>query len=1101
MSSTSGFSSADLDAVIAEFLEAEEAGEPIAPDELLARHPEFAEPLREFLADRDALRSAARPLAEAVMSRRPVADNIRYFGDYELLEEIARGGMGVVYKARQTSLNRMVAVKMILAGSLASEVDVQRFQTEAQAAARLQHPNIVSVHEVGRHQGQSYFSMDFVEGRNLAEIARDNPLPARRAAEYVAQIADAVQYAHEQGTLHRDLKPSNVLIDKDNRIRITDFGLALTADADTQLTKTGQALGTPAYMPPEQAQGKRGLIGPASDIYSLGAILYELVTGRPPFRGESPVETMRQSIESEPLSPRLLNPAVPRDVETICLKSLEKEPHRRFASARHLADDLRRFLNGEPIHARPLGRAARVWRWCRRKPLAAALSIALLLAIVSTLIVLFVANVLINTALDDRTDALARARIDKQAAENSLAAEKRAVAIQNRLNEQLESTLERTQWNAYRLGILLSAKEGEAGNTRAALARLAACRPARLRGFEWHFQVSRFRSPLIAEWTHRMRRPPRPASSTGRAIAEIDGKLHVYDPAQDRVVKQLPVPPHEYAHSISPDGAWVAFIPRRSIRRTIRIHSLAGEQPRPTITLPPGDFVHDVVFSSRGERLLALIEPTAGKPNLAAQRASVRASVIKVWNTATGTIAATYRIAGLPGRRESQYRNPIAADESLHRLLLPTKLVDLATSRTLLKFSEPAEALALNRGATLAAVATRSGKLSVWDTQSGQLVDEWSTMRRVGQLAFRPHAREIAVGCVDGTIEFRDFDRRRSATPLPSGPAVRELVFLPDGMRLLTVHAAVRGATSYRVWNSNWNACLVVAVPQLGKSPWGRQMCFSPDARQIAIVGRNGTIHLLDAGNGRPVRDFRARVRTRNHLASVAFSSDGQTIAAAGRDGFFVWNVKTGRLERRLRPDVGTFCTQAAFSPDGLLLAGAHQDGLTVWNWKTGGVQKAVRSRGCEFRSVGYSSDGEFLYATANRGRSRIWNVADWSVRCRLTDSRSDRAVLSPDNKLLAIPATNEIQLVDTSTGEMQRALKFSHSTGEVCFSPDGKRIVALAGNRARLFDTKSGEQLLTLTGHLRPIKAVAFSPAGDRIATATDDGTLRVWGEPSPAK
>ena len=304
---------------------------------------------------------------------------VRYFGDYELLEEIAAAAWASSIRPGSVSLNRIVAVKMILKGTLAREDDVKRFRAEAEAAASLQHPDIVAIHEVGLHEGQHYFSMDFVDGQSLAELPREQPLSARQAAEYVRDAAEAVHYAHQQGTLHRDLKPSNILIDRQGRVRITDFGLAKRIEGNSDLTLTGQILGTPSYMPPEQASGKRSLIGAASDIYSLGAVLYELLTGRPPFRGESPAETLRQVESLDPVSPRLLNPATPRDLETICLKCLEKEPHKRYGTAELLADDLGRYLRGEPILARPISRVARAWRWCKRNPATSTLMASLLL--------------------------------------------------------------------------------------------------------------------------------------------------------------------------------------------------------------------------------------------------------------------------------------------------------------------------------------------------------------------------------------------------------------------------------------------------------------------------------------------------------------------------------------------------------------------------------------------------------------------------------------------------------------------------------------------------------------------------------------------------
>jgi len=312
---------------------------------------------------------------------------LRYFGDYELLEEIARGGMGIVYKARQVSLNRIVAVKMILAGRLASPDEVRRFR--AAAAASLQHPNIVPIHEVGDQEGQHYFSMEFVDGPNLAQVVRENPLPATRATRYVKTIAEAIQFAHERGVLHRDLKPSNVLLDPFDQPRVTDFGLAkqLTSDSqpstsDPQLTLTGQVLGAPSFVPPEQAAGRKEDVGPHSDVYALGAILYHLLTGRPPFAAETLQATLVQVLNNEPAPPRALNATIPHDLETICLKCLEKDPQRRYRTAKELAEELGRFQRGEPIHARPVGQMEKTWRWCGRNPaLAGALATAVLLLV------------------------------------------------------------------------------------------------------------------------------------------------------------------------------------------------------------------------------------------------------------------------------------------------------------------------------------------------------------------------------------------------------------------------------------------------------------------------------------------------------------------------------------------------------------------------------------------------------------------------------------------------------------------------------------------------------------------------------------------------
>jgi tetratricopeptide (TPR) repeat protein len=310
---------------------------------------------------------------------------------YEILGELGRGGMGVVYKARQKGLDRVVALKMILAGAHAGAIHLLRFRTEAEAVARLQHPNIVQIYDIGEQDGLPYFSLEYVDGGSLDKKLGGKPLPAREAARTAAILARAVQCAHEHGIIHRDLKPANVLLTRDGQPKITDFGLAKRLDAGPDShTRSGTLIGTPSYMAPEQARGDVREVGTLADLYSLGAVLYELLTGRPPFQGATLLDTLEQARNQEPVPPRQLNPKVPRDLETICLKCLQKEPARRYAGAAELAEDLRRFLDEEPIRARPVGTLERARRWCRRNPRTAALGgtvLVLLVALVATLAV------------------------------------------------------------------------------------------------------------------------------------------------------------------------------------------------------------------------------------------------------------------------------------------------------------------------------------------------------------------------------------------------------------------------------------------------------------------------------------------------------------------------------------------------------------------------------------------------------------------------------------------------------------------------------------------------------------------------------------------
>jgi predicted Ser/Thr protein kinase len=514
-----------LDAAMAEYLLAADAGRVIDAEAWLASYPDLQPELGEFLADQagmdrlvQPLRPAAEPPADPEPTREasddampppaaadpgitaergpaetddgdgeplhlPGGTRLRYFGDYELKRVLGKGGMGIVYKARQLSLNRQVALKLITAAELAGEDELRRFQNEAEAAAHLDHPNIVPIYEVGEHQGRHYFSMKLVAGESLdrrLDAYLDDP---RSAAKLVAEVAEAVHHAHQRGILHRDLKPANILLDERGTPHVADFGLAKRVEGDSELTQSGAILGTPGYMAPEQTSGRRGAVTTASDVYGLGAILYALLTGRAPFAGATVLETLEQVRGRAPEPPSRTNPRVPRDLEVICLRCLEKAPHRRYSSAEALAADLRRYLAGEPILARPVGPLERAWLWCRRHPAITGLTGALALALMI--------GTVVSTVLAIRARAEAR-RADAAALRESQ--EKNRVLIEKRLSDRrlyaADMNLIQRAW-----------EQGDIPRARELLQRHVPG-PDRvededLRGFEWHYFDRLCRSELL----------------------------------------------------------------------------------------------------------------------------------------------------------------------------------------------------------------------------------------------------------------------------------------------------------------------------------------------------------------------------------------------------------------------------------------------------------------------------------------------------------------------------------------------------------------------------------------------------------------------------
>jgi predicted Ser/Thr protein kinase len=541
---------------------------------------------------------------------------------YEVLGELGRGGMGVVYRARQARLGRTVALKVLLAGAHAGEQELARFRAEAEAVARLHHPNVVQVYEVGEEGGHPYLALEYVDGGSLADRLRGTPLPAREAARLAEALARAVHAAHEKGIVHRDLKPANVLLTADGTPKVVDFGLAKRLDGATLHTQTGAVLGTPDYMAPEQAEGQA--VGPAADIHALGTLLYQMLTGRPPFVAENALDTLLRVRLDEPVPPSVLQPKVPRDLSTVCLKCLPKAPAQRYASARDLADDLRRFLNGEPVRARPVGRAERLWRWCRRNPAVA----ALLVAVALTLVVGTAVSTVLAVAADARgryADEMQRLRglaDDKaqEALEQRARAEKAELLARRRLYLSDMRVAERA-WQDRLLPVMQNVldRHGEGSVEQD------------MRGFEWYYLA---RLPLYPEQVvlrgHTKAVTGAVFSPDGLRIASAggDGSVKVWDAATGLL--RLTLPGHPWGIldvAFSPDGKQLASAGRDG---TVKVWDSTTGRPERTLR-GPARAVTGVAFTPDGGRLVSVSQGVVTEKGQFVAGGGIRA-----WDLASG---------------------------------------------------------------------------------------------------------------------------------------------------------------------------------------------------------------------------------------------------------------------------------------------------------------------------------------------------------------------------------------------------------------------------------------------------------------------------------
>ncbi len=1013
---------------------------------------------------------------------------------YEILEELGRGGMGVVFKARQVGLDRLVAVKMILAGSLAGPDERARFRREAEAVARLQHPNIVQIHEIGEHQGRPYFVLEFLDGGSLDTRLARTPQPAEAAAYLVQILARAMHAAHERGILHRDLKPANVLLAADGTPKITDFGLAKRLDTEGAQgedgrTQTGAIVGTPNYMAPEQAYGLSAQVGPEADTYALGAILYECLTGGPPFRGTTVWETLDLVRTADPVPPRRLQPKVPRDLETVTLKCLEKDPRKRYPSAEALAEDLGHFLAGEPIVARPVSLAGRLVKWARRRPAVAAGFGLFFLALVVGFVVitwqLYETEQARQGEERQRLEAVAKGLLAVKSAEDARRAQKEA---EHEKAAAVEARRERES-QLYLSNIPLAHAEWLAGNVGRAVQLVNEC-PPELRGWEWHYLKRQLGSGLLTLVGQATDISSLAYSPDGKLLATAcpsDRTVYVWDAEAGTLLRSL----RGHADAVTavaftPDGKQLVSA---GLDRTVRFWDAATGKPGLGRRCPFG--VTALAVAADGKRLVL-----GGADG-----------VVRLWDRAEkkelsfrGHAGPIRSVAINPAGTRVASTSTIVLGESATRTV---RLWDAATGAEAIKLQSEdavgqASAVAFSPDGGQLVVANLDGKIRIYDPRSGRTVSGGIlTGHGHGVLAVaynRDGSRLVSAG-LDQLVKVWDVPTRRELFTLRGHDMpVKAVAFRPDGRRLASgdMYGVVK------VWDAAGGQDALTVVFPLG-FPQCSGVAFRADGKQL-VTTRPGWVKLWDVAGRRAGRSFAA---PNAEAAAVALSPDGRSVAAAYPDGRVrLWDTAAGSEPRVLDGAAGK--RHALFVNPGTVLAFRADSRRLVWAdtrgqarvWDVASGKELSRLEDKDAVSVALDPDARRLAWGDVRGNVTVWDPA--SGRRLQTVAGPAMPVtalaLDPSGRYLAADH-DQVRIWDLQTGRQVQALTGHSARGfYLAFSPDGRRLASASFDRSvRLWDVASGRALLSLRGHLAPRPGLAFSPDGNLLAAAGHDG-LRIW-------